>query len=117
MRLNPSLRRRKPLNPEERKRMRSEEPREMPETKSLQDHGRKLQQLRSASRRLEELWFAGCGGCFRLSTSLRGDSHDGTRTGQQRPKVYEVENTEEVQKDAASSWVGGMQGSCRPKVG
>lgn len=117
MRLNPSLRRRKPLNPEERKRMRSEEPREMPETKSLQDHGRKLQQLRSASRRLEELWFAGCGGCFRLSTSLRGDSHDGTWTGQQRPKVYEVENTEEVQKDAASSWVGGMQGSCRPKVG
>ena len=49
MRLNPSLRRRKPFNPEERKRMRSEEPGEMPETKSLQGHGRKLQQLRSAS--------------------------------------------------------------------
>lgn len=31
----------------------------------------------------------------------------------QRPKVYEVENTEGFQKDAASSWVGGMQGSCR----
>ena len=33
----------------------------------------------------------------------------------QRPKVYEVENTVGFQKDAASSWVGGMQGSCRPQ--
>lgn len=68
-------------------------------------------------RRLEELWFAGCGGCFRLSTSLRGDSQDGTQTGQQRPRVYEVKNTEGVQKGAASSWVGGMQDSSRPKDG
>lgn len=88
MRLNPSLRRRKPLNPEERKTMRSEGPGDMPETRSLQDHGKKLKQRRSASRRLEELLFACCGGCFRFSTSLRVESHGGTRTGHHRGQKY-----------------------------
>lgn len=88
MRLMPSLRRRKPLNPEQRKTRRSEGLGDMPETKSLQDRGKKLKQRRSASRRLVELLFACCGACFRFSTSLRAESHGGTKTGHRRGQKY-----------------------------